>query len=223
MIEGTTQLEHRARVFIVDDHPIVRSGLASVIESCERFSLVGSASSPMAARRELKAADPDVVVLDVLFNDDSVSGIDLAAWIRSELPETKIVVFTSYGTEGYIRKMLQHRVEGYVTKDEAITQVEMAIDAVTSGHIFYSSALLPRLANAIEAAAISNTESHINAQEADVLQFVAAGLTNEEIARKMNLSTSRVRDVIGNSSAKLGANNRTQAAILAAKLGYIDV
>ncbi len=199
------------RVFVVDDHPIVRQGLVTVLGDVPDFAVVGAAGSIAEAVTQIGSLHPDVVLLDLeLAGEDGVTAIPR---IAAASPGTRALIFTAYDTDERVFGALEAGASGYLLKGAPTEEIARAIRAVGAG----GSHLEPRIAARLIAAthATRHRDGGLSAREDEVLRLVAAGLSNKEIGRALFISERTVRFHVSSIFTKLGATSRTQAVALA--------
>jgi DNA-binding NarL/FixJ family response regulator len=177
----------KIKVFLVDDHPIVRQGVRSYLSSQASITVVGEASDGPEALRKAKKLSPDVIVLDVSL--PSLDGGELAKRLRQAVPQAKLLTFSIHATEEYVVRMARCGVHGYVTKDEPTERLLDAIRNVFKGGLHFPSGMADAILvpgskpSAAEAGAAALTD-----RERQVLSLLAEGLANKEVARKLGIS-----------------------------------
>ena len=201
-------------VLTVDDHPLLREGIAAVLENHSDLRMVGQAASGHEALERCRELRPDIVLMDLQMPE--MSGIDAIIAIRSELPQTRIIVLTAHGTDEQILRGLNAGAAGYLLKDGLRKELVDTIRRVHAGHRGISSAVAQRIVE--HKAGESLTE-----REFDVLTGAAAGNSNKMIADKLSISEETVKSHMRSILSKLGANDRTHAVAIAVKRGMIDL
>jgi two-component system nitrate/nitrite response regulator NarL len=174
------------KVFLVDDHPIVREGVHSFL-AAHAISVVGEASDAKETLRKVKKLAPDVIVLDV--NLPSIDGGELARRLRCLVPKTKLIAFSIHSSEEYVVKMARCGVQGYVTKDQPAWNLLEAIHHVYEGGLHFPAGMIDALlAPAAEPAAAQPGTSALTGRELEVLALLAEGYSNKGIASKLGIS-----------------------------------
>ncbi|MGI8688519.1 MAG: LuxR C-terminal-related transcriptional regulator [Thermomicrobiales bacterium] len=199
------------RVFVVDDHPIVRQGLVMVLGDVPDFAVVGAAGSVAEAVTQIGRLHPDVALLDLeLAGEDGVAAIPS---IAAASPETRVLIFTAYDTDERVFSAVEAGANGYLLKGAPTEEIAQAIRAVVAG----GSHLDPRVASRLVAVVRSTRRGDgiLSAREYEVLRLIAAGLANKEIGRALFISERTVRFHVTSIFTKLGATSRTQAVALA--------
>lgn len=204
-------------VFLVDDHEIVRRGLAELLSTDGSHTVVGEASSVREAMARIPAVRPDVAVVDVRLADGS--GIDLIRRLREQTPDLSCLVLTSYSDDEALLDAISAGAQGYVLKQIRGTELISAIGTVAAGGSLLDSASTARVLRRLREgdAPAPGLPTGLTAQEEAVLELLADGLTNRQIAERMFLAEKTVRNHVTGILAKLGVGNRVQAALLAAQ------
>ncbi len=210
---------------IVDDHAVVRSGLRAVLEDEEGLEVVGDAANARESLVKAQALRPDVVLMDIrMEGDDDASGIDACREIRSELPETQVIMFTSYGERESVLASIMAGATGFLTKNVSHARLVEAIRAVGRGQSLLDASVtrdvIERLAELGRAA--PEPVDLLSDREKEILLLVAQGLTNKEIAAKLFLSPYTARNHVIRILDKLGLSRRSEAAAQAVKLGLLE-
>ena len=206
------------RVFIVDDHELVRRGLIELIDTEEDLSVVGQAGDVQEALLTLASITADVAVLDVRLPDGS--GIELCREIRSLYPNVKVLMLTSFLDDEAILGAVLGGASGYVIKDIKNLDLLEAIRKVAEGEILLDIALVSNVTSRLRKVASPASEIYeLTDQEQRVLEHIGRGLTNRQIAESMFLAEKTIKNYVSSLLGKLGLERRTQAAALAARLG----
>src|SRR3954452_21004705 len=207
----------KIRVFLLDDHEIVRRGLRELLESDGDIEVVGESGLAQEATRRIPALRPDVAVLDGRLPDGS--GIDVCRDIRSQHPEIAALILTSYDDDEALFSAIMAGASGYVLKQIRGTDLLDAVRRVADEQSLLDPAVtqrvLERIRNGVEA---PRELAGLTDQERRILEFIAEGLTNREIAARMFLAEKTVKNYVSSLLAKLGLERRTQAAVLATRL-----
>ncbi|WP_446219289.1 response regulator [Micromonospora sp. IBHARD004] len=205
------------RVFLLDDHEVVRRGLADLLQSSGDIEVVGESSSAQEAARRIPALRPDVAILDARLPDGN--GIDVCRDVRAVDSSIKGLILTSYEDDEALFAAIMAGAAGYVLKQIRGTDLVDAVRRVAAGQSLLDPAIttrvLERIRNGVEQPRELKT---LTEQERRILEYVAEGLTNREIAGKMFLAEKTVKNYVSSVLAKLGLERRTQAAVLATRL-----
>jgi two-component system response regulator DevR len=205
------------RVFLLDDHEVVRHGLAHLLTQDGDIEVVGDAGSAVDAVHRIPALRPDVAILDARLPDGN--GIDVCRDVRAVDPSIKGLILTSYEDDEALFAAIMAGASGYVLKQIRGTDLLDAVRRVAAGQSLLDPAITARVLDRIRNGAAQPDElKSLTDQERRILEYVAQGLTNHEIAQKMFLADKTVKNYVSSMLAKLGLERRTQAAVLATKL-----
>jgi len=207
------------RVFIAEDHKVVLRGLEALLRTEPDIEVIGSASDGIEALEAVIHQKPDVLLLDLGL--PRKSGLQIIPEIHAQIPETKIVVLTSFSDDETVFAAIQAGALSYLLKDCSPQEMVQAIRAAQAGQPTLPADIALRLIREIQ----KNTEQPpaeepLTERELEVLRLIARGLTNQEIADKLVISERTVRTHVGNILRKLHLANRTQAALYALREGY---
>lgn len=203
------------RVFLLDDHELVRRGLADFIHEEPGFEVAGQAASVREALDKIPAAKPDVAVLDVRLPDGS--GIEVCREIRSRYPDIHCLILTSYEDDEALFAAIMAGAAGYILKLTGGDELIHAIRSIADGRSHLDSVVTNRVLERLRKGRGEEDErlARLTEQEHRVLEHIARGLTNKEIAQEMYLSEKTVRNYVSSILAKLGMKRRTEAAVFA--------
>jgi two-component system response regulator DevR len=212
------------RILIVDDHAVVRSGLRAVLEDEEGLEIAGEAASAPESLVKAQALRPDVVLMDIRMGEgDDASGIDACRQIRSELPGTQVIMFTSYGERESVLSSIMAGATGFLTKNVGHAQLVEAIRAAGRGESLLDPSVtrdvIDRLAQLSKAP--RKPEDVLSEREKEVLLLIAQGCTNKEIGTRLFVSPYTARNHVIRILDKLGLSRRSEAAAEAVKLGLL--
>jgi DNA-binding NarL/FixJ family response regulator len=202
------------RILSVDDHPLVREGIAAILEGEPDMKLIGEATNGREAIESFRQHRPDVTLMDLRMPD--VGGIHAIARIRTDFPRARIIVLTSYAGDAQALGALEAGACGYLLKNTLRRDLLDAIRAVHAGQ----RRILPEIATEI---AVHASDDALTARELDVLRHVAAGRSNKAIATDLRISESTVKAHVKAILAKLDADGRTHGVMIAVKRGIIDI
>ena len=205
------------RVYLLDDHEVVRRGLAELLQHEGDIEVVGESGSAPEAARRIPALRPDVAILDARLPDGN--GIDVCRDVRAVDPSIKGLILTSYEDDEALFAAIMAGAAGYVLKQIRGTDLLDAVRRVAAGQSLLDPAVTARVLERIRHGVEEPHELKLlTEQERRILEYVAEGLTNREIAGKMFLAEKTVKNYVSSVLAKLGLERRTQAAVLATKL-----
>lgn len=209
------------RVLIVDDHPVVRQGLRSLLAEYSDIQVVGETEGGSAFLELVDQLQPDVILLDIRLVGSS--GLDLARQLRSMSSEARVIILTSYDDEIYLREAAQTGVHGYLLKSASAEVLADAIRAVHAGERRISPALVNKVMQQLETLSRAQVQaaSGLSDQELRLLRLIAEGVSTPDIVRTLYLSERTVKRKIQDILTKLGATSRAQAVAEAYKRGLL--
>jgi DNA-binding NarL/FixJ family response regulator len=202
------------RVMTVDDHPLLREGIAALLNAEPDMKLVGEASNGEEAVGKFQAQHPDVMLMDLQM--PGMNGIEAINRIRSEFPEARIIVLTTYTGDAHVMGALKAGARAYLLKAHVHRELPDTIRAVFAGQKRIPAEVAAELA---EHAA----DDSLTSREIDVLRLIAAGNANKQIADQLSIGEATVKSHVTNILSKLGANDRAHAVTIGLKRGLIDL
>ncbi|MDT0214979.1 response regulator transcription factor [Rothia sp. ARF10] len=205
------------RVYLLDDHEVVRRGLRELLEVEEDLDVVGESSTAAEATRRIPALRPDVMVLDARLPDGS--GIDVCRDVRSVDPSVAGIILTSFDDDDALRAAVMAGASGYLLKDIRGTQLVDSIRRVASGESLLDDGVVARLRKQWGHDVEDPRLAELSPQERRILEHIAEGLTNRQIGETMSLAEKTVKNYVTSVLAKMGMERRTQAAIYVTKHG----
>lgn len=211
--------EPAIRVVLCDDHPIVRAGLRQVIEQQPDLELVAEAATVAEVTALVDSLDPGVVVMDLSLPDGS--GINATRLVREAHPGTAVVVLTVHDDLSYLRQAFGAGAAGYVVKDAADTELVAAIRAVAAGGSYVHPRLGAALARSEPSGAVGGPGGDLSERETQVIQLIAMGLTNGEIADRLHVSVRTVESHRAHIYQKLGTRSRAELVMIAREAGLL--
>jgi two-component system, NarL family, response regulator DevR len=215
---GKYLLGNRLRVFLLDDHEVVRRGLKELLEADGDVEVVGEAGTAEQALARIPPTNPDVAVLDVRLPDGD--GIEVCREVRSRHPEIHCLMLTSFTDDEALFRSMLAGAAGYVAKQIRGADIVDAVRRVADGESLLDPAVAARARDRLRAEPAEDERlARLSAQERTILGLIADGLTNRHIAERLNLAEKTVKNYVSNLLAKMGMERRTQAAVYAARLG----
>ena len=204
------------RIFLLDDHEVVRRGIADLLTSQPGFAIVGEAGTAAEALNRIPAARPDVAILDARLPDGS--GIDVCREIRSLLPDTHCLILTSYDDQDAMLAAVLAGASGYLLKEVRAAGIVDAVRQVALGRSLLDQRLVEKaMARLRQGSAADATLAELTDREREVLDLIAEGLTNRQIGERMFLAEKTIKNYVSSLLAKLGMERRTQAAVFGAR------
>ena len=207
------------RLLVVDDHEVVRQGLVALLDRREAFQVVAEAGTVAESIEQARRHRPDIVIMDIRLPDGS--GIEACRAIRAELPETRVVMLTSYPDEEAVLSAIVAGASGYLLKQIRGRDLVSALETVARGESLLDPAVTERVLERIRRIATGSSESdeisQLTSQERKILLLVAEGKTNKEIAGEIFLSDKTVKNYVSSILAKLNLERRAQAAAFVAR------
>ena len=202
------------RILSVDDHPVLRQGIAALVAGQSDMRVVAEASNGREAIQQFRAHHPDVTLMDLQMPE--MSGLDALNAIRGEFPEARIIVLTTYTGDAQVLRAVKAGARAYLLKNSLHKELLETIRAVHAG----KKALSPEASYQI---AEHSTDDALTPAEIRVLRLIAEGNANKEIAARLSVSEETVKGQVRNILSKLGANDRAHAAMIGVKRGIIEV
>jgi DNA-binding NarL/FixJ family response regulator len=218
---------NKIRVFIADDHAIMRDGLRLIISQDDRYELVGEAGDGMSALEGIEKLKPEIAILDISM--PVMTGLDVARQLKKYNTGIKIILLSRHDNEAYVNQALQNNINGYVLKDYAGVELMRAMSDVMTGDIYLSPKLINKLAcriNILNSNALQNIDSEeyvISNREKQVLKLICESKTNKTIALNLRISEQTVKAHRKNIMKKLDIHNVTDLLKYAIKIGLIEV
>jgi len=205
------------RVFLLDDHEVVRRGLVALLQSVTDIEVVGESGSAVAAVEEIVRLKPDVAILDARLQDGS--GIDVCREIRSSVPSVGALILTSYEDDEALLSAILAGAAGYVLKEVRGNDLVESIRRVATGQNLLDPGITRRVLQRVRSGGNEPGElAGLTPQERRILELITEGLTNRQIGERLLLTEKTVKNYVSHVLAKLGVQRRTQAAVLASKL-----
>ena len=203
------------RILVVDDHPVVRTGVRGMLDSHADFEVVGEAADGAEAIAQVEALAPDVVLMDLRM--PGVDGVEAARQIRARHPGVQVLVLTTYDTDDDIVRAVEAGAVGYLLKDSPREELFRGVHAAARGESVLAATVASRLMGRMRAPAGQS----LSAREVEVLMLVAEGRPNKEVARTLFISETTVKTHLAHIFTKLGVDDRTAAVTVALDRGII--
>ncbi len=210
-------MSHIIRIVLVDDHPVVRSGIRSLLEKVEGFEIVGEASEGAGVPALVAETHPDVLLLDMELPD--IDGTQVAKHIQQSDPLVKILALSAHDDPVYIRGLLESGAAGYLMKEEAPDTIIEAVRGVAQGDKGWVSR---RVAARVSAWMEGPDKARLTTREQEVLRLMVKGKTNQAIAMDLEISEKTVEKHVGEIFVKLGVTSRVEAAVYAVRAGLVE-
>jgi len=209
------------KVFLLDDHEVVRRGIRSLLEAAGGITVVGESGSAVEAARRIPALRPDVAILDGRLPDGS--GIDVCREIRSTDPTIKALILTTFDDDEALFAAIMAGASGYILKQVRSSDLVESIRQVAAGRSMLDPAITAQVLDRIRSGPKQDpTLARLTQHEQRILELIGEGLTNRQIAARLSLAEKTVKNYVSTMLAKLGLESRTQAAILIARQGPHD-
>ncbi len=207
------------RVFLLDDHELVREGLRSIIEREDDMEIVGEAGGALEGFRRIEATRPDVALIDLMLPDGD--GLDVCRGVRERAPEVACLILTSYSSDDVLLSAIRADAAGFLLKRTAGRELVRSIRVVANGGSLIDPTLTGRLLERLRTGRIDDDGGALDGlspQERRLLDHLAEGLTNRQIAERMNLAEKTVKNYVSNLLRKLNMSSRTEAAVFVTNL-----
>lgn len=209
-----TDAGKRIRVLIADDHPLMREGIRAVVSSQPDMEVVAEAGDGLEALVQFRATQPDVALIDLQM--PKMNGVDAVHMIRSESPQARIAILTTYRGDARAMHAIKAGAQAYLLKTALRSELTEAIRALSQGKRYFPQEIANELANNLG-------QDCLTPREIQVLKLIALGRANREIAAELTLSEDTVKGHIRSIMDKLGANNRTHALMIGIERGFIEI
>ncbi len=213
----------KLRVFVADDHAVLRDGLKALVNAQPDMEIVGEAENGQAAREKAKELMPDILLMDISMPE--LNGVAAAELIKQECPLIKIVVLTAYKDRGYLDRFMKLGASGYVLKFSAADELIEAIRLVAAGGIYLDPEMADRVADGYVQSHLLKGEvrrKELTRREEEVLRLIAQGHSNKEIAQQLNIAVKTVESHKANLMQKLELRTRTEIVRYALRQGWLQ-
>ena len=210
----------RIRVALADDHPVVRAGIRALVEREPEMEFVGEAADGAETLTLVRAASPEVLVVDISM--PGMSWIDLLNRLKEQSPALKVLVLTVHEDRSYVQQLLQANGQGYLLKRSAADELLRAIRAVSAGGTYLDPAIAGKLLNPATARNRPALAADLSEREEEVLRLTAKGFSNKEAATRLNISIKTVETYKARACEKLGLRTRAEIVRCAAARGWLE-
>ncbi len=213
----------KLRIFLADDHAIIREGLKSLIEAQPDMIVVGETDNGRAAWREVKALHPDVVVMDISMPE--LNGAKATELLKRDCPETKVLALTVHNDQGYLHQLLKAGASGYVLKRAAPHELIRAIRAVAAGETYLDPTIVSDVVGSYvrkQSTREGQPQGELSEREAEVLRLIALGYSNKEIATRLDISVRTVETYKARLMEKLNFHSRAEIVRYALLQGWLE-
>lgn len=210
---------NKARIVIADDHALAREGLRAMLDRSGRFDVVGEAASGEEALALCQQHRPELALLDIRYGtrggEAGIDGLEAARQLSDTQPDIAIIILTMHDNADYLRAAIAAGARGFITKDTSREELLAAIDLVAAGGVAYPPALMRRAVVAADRSPVFAALERLTPREREVLDALASGGTNKEIALALGIKPGTVKTHVERLIGKLGVRDRTQAAVIA--------
>ncbi len=213
----------KLRVFVADDHKVVREGLMLLINGQSDMQVIGEADNGKEVLQQAQVLKPDVVVMDLSMPE--LNGLQATEMLKAKCPEVKVLALTVHEDESYLRQLCKAKADGYVLKRSAGDELIQAIRQVAAGEVHFDAALAGKTLVSQTAVSTTKGESHtadLSEREKEVLNLIAWGHSNKEIANRLGLSVKTVETYKVRVAEKLGLRSRTDIVQYALRQGWLN-
>lgn len=211
----------RIRVTLADDHPIVLAGMKALLDSAEDILVVDEARDGLTAMESVKAHHPDIAILDISMPE--MSGLEVAHKLATDCPDVRLLALTVHEDRAYVQPMLQAGARGYLLKRSAAEELIRAIRAIAGGGIYLDPSIVEKaLPGSAEPPPARSDAAELGQRETEVLQFIARGFSNKEIAGRLDVSVKTVETHKARALEKLGLRTRADIVRYGASHRWLD-
>jgi len=214
----------KVRILLADDHTVMRAGLRALLERQPNLEIVGEAEDGRQSVQLASSHVPDVVVMDIAM--PNLNGVEATRRMVSKQPAISVVILSMYSDEGYVMRALEAGARAYLLKDSAVTDLIRAIEAVSQGKSFFSPKISRILAeeyvHALKQKGVADSYELLTTREREILQLLAEGKTNKEVATLLNISVYTAETHRGNILQKLNLHSSAELVLYAVRKGIIS-
>jgi len=205
---------------IIDDQTLFRRGLVKLLESDPRIKIVDDAANGVSAMEKIAKNPPDIVLMDIKM--PVMDGIETTRQIVSQYPKIKVLVLTTFENDGYVVQALKAGASGYLLKDSQPEAIVSAMIAILSGERVMTQSVVDQFLNLMSGASQKARYDGMTRREIEILRLLGQGMTNKQIAYRLQISDKTVRNHISNFYSKLGVVDRSQAVLYAVRKGLVE-
>ncbi len=205
---------------IIDDQTLFRRGLVKLLESDPRIKIVDDAANGVSAMEKIAKNPPDIVLMDIKM--PVMDGIETTRQIVSQYPKIKVLVLTTFENDGYVVQALKAGASGYLLKDSQPEAIVSAMIAILSGEHVMTQSVVDQFLNLMSGASQKARYDGMTRREIEILRLLGQGMTNKQIAYRLQISDKTVRNHISNFYSKLGVVDRSQAVLYAVRKGLVE-
>jgi DNA-binding NarL/FixJ family response regulator len=220
---ATSDPERQIRVLLAEDHTLVRQGFRRILEDDPRVTVVGEASTGLEAIEQCKESKPDIVVMDLSMPE--LGGLEATAEILKIFPQTRILILSMYSNEAYVRKAFQLGAKGYILKNAIEVDLTRAVLALAEGEAYFSPGISQIVLESLKSGSFQDSRQdpyeRLTLREKEVLQLIAQGKSNKEIATLLNISVNTVAVHRAHVMETLGLHRTAELVLYAVKKGLI--
>lgn len=209
------------RIFVADDHPVVRDGLIAILGTQPDFAVVGEAAGGAETVERAAALRPDVILLDLEM--PGMDGVEALARLRTDWPAARVIVFTAFDTDERILAAVRAGAQGYLLKGVPREELFHAVRVIHAGGSLLQPVVASKLLRQVSREPATPEREPLTPRELEVLRLLAQGLLNKEIGRRLAITERTVKFHVSAILAKLDAGNRTEAVAIAAQQGLVDL
>ena len=214
----------KVRILLADDHTVMRAGLRALLERQPNLEVVGEAEDGRQSVQLASSHVPDVVVMDIAM--PNLNGVEATRRMVSKQPTISVVILSMYSDESYVMRALEAGARAYLLKDSAVTDLIRAIEAVSQGKSFFSPRISRILAeeyvHALKQKGVADSYELLTSREREILQLLAEGKTNKEVATSLNISVYTAETHRGNILQKLNLHSSAELVLYAVRKGIIS-
>ncbi len=212
----------KIRIYLADDHRILREGLKMILKTHSPFEIIGEAGEGVKALEEIETLKPDLAILDISM--PGMTGIEVSRHILKKDKRIKIIILSRHDNEEYVKQTLKYGVHGYVLKDDAGEDLLQAVESVMGGKTYLSPRISSRFADNHELPSSSKTEAlpELTNREREIVKLIAEGNSNEQIAKVLHISPSTAKAHRANTMKKLGLHKAADIVKYAIKEGILE-